>query len=179
MAHHTPRLSAEAIAARIAELGPQIRRDVGEGTITLIGVLRGSVLFMADLCRAIPGDVRLEFLGVSSYQGTESTGTVRITHDLSTDIQGKNVVIVEDIVDTGLTLDYLLRALGQRHPAQLKTAALLDKPSRRQVEVPVDWVGFPIPDHFVIGYGLDLDQQFRNLDHIAIYHPDTEPSDSD
>ena len=150
----------------------RIRSEVGEGEITLVCVLRGSVLFTADLCRAITGPVRLEFLGVSSYRGTISTGTARITHDLSVPLEGRDVVIVEDIVDTGLTLDFLHRTLKARHPKSLRTVALLDKPSRRRVEVPVEWIGFEIPDHFVIGYGLDLDQQYRNLPMVGIYHPD-------
>ena len=159
------------LATRIAELGRQIRADYGDEPIVAICVLKGSILFTADLIRAIGGDVRIEFLGVSSYKGTESTGSVRITHDLSADIADRHVVVVEDIVDTGLTLDFMLRTLGQRNPASLRTAALLDKPARRKIEVPVEWVGFSIPDHFVIGYGLDLDQRYRNLPDVAIYHP--------
>ncbi len=164
-------ISAEQIAARIQELGAEIRETIGDHEIVLVGVLRGSILFMSDLCRAIDGDVRLEFLGVSSYSGTESTGTVRITHDLGADIRDKHVVIVEDIVDTGLTLDFLLRTLRARNPATLRTASLLDKPSRRTIDVPVEWVGFPIEDHFVIGYGLDYDQRYRNLPDVVIFAP--------
>lgn len=164
-------ISADRIAARVAELGAAIRSVHGTEEIILVGVLRGSVIFLADLCRAIPGDVRLEFLGVSSYEGTRSTGAVRITHDLEADIQGRHVVIVEDIVDTGLTLDFLLRQLEARNPASLAVACLLDKPSRRKTPVPVDWVGFTIEDLFVIGYGLDLDQRYRNLPDVAIYRP--------
>ena len=173
MPHITPLFTAEQIAARVAEMGPAIREAVGDGEITIVCVLRGSVLFTADLCRAIPGKVRLEFLGVSSYKGTTSTGTVRITHDLSVPLDGRDVVVVEDIVDTGLTLDFLLRTLKARAPKSLRTAALLDKPSRRKVDVPVEWVGFQIPDHFVVGYGLDLDQHYRNLPYVGLYHPDS------
>jgi len=164
-------ISAEQIAARIAELGPEIRAHFGDEPIVCVGVLKGSFLFMADLVRTLDDPVRCEFLGVSSYQGTKSTGTVRISHDLTANIEGKNVLLVEDIVDTGLTLDYLIRTLSQRQPKRLAVATLLDKPSRRRVDVPVDWVGFEIPDAFVVGYGLDLDQVYRNLPYIAVYDP--------
>jgi hypoxanthine phosphoribosyltransferase len=161
--------SAEEIAARIAELGPAIRAASGDVPITAICVLKGSVLFAADLVRAIPGDVRLEFLGVSSYEGTASTGHVQITHDLRASIAGRHCLVVEDIVDTGLTLHYLLGQLRAREPASLRVASLLDKPSRRRVAVEPDFVGFTIPDAFVIGYGLDLDERYRNLPYVAIY----------
>jgi len=164
-------ISAEQIATRIAEMGPEIRAHFGDEPIVCVGVLKGSFLFMADLVRTLDGPVRCEFLGVSSYQGTQSTGTVRISHDLTANIEGKNVLLVEDIVDTGLTLDYLIRTLSQRKPKRLAVATLLDKPSRRRVQVPVDWVGFEIPDAFVVGYGLDLDQIYRNLPYIAVYDP--------
>ncbi len=164
-------IPAARIRERVAELGREIRGAVGDSELVMVGVLRGSVVFLADLCRAIDGDVRLEFLGVSSYEGSESTGTVRITHDLSADIAGRHVLIVEDIVDTGLTLDFLRRTLLARRPASLRTVALLDKPSRRTTEVPVEWVGFTIEDLFVVGYGLDYDQRYRNLPHVAVYSP--------
>ena len=170
----SPLLPADRIAARVRDLGAEIRATVGDQPITLVCVLRGSVLFFSDLCRAIDGDVELEFLGVSSYTGTQSTGTVRITHDLHADIAGRHVVVVEDIVDTGLTLSYLIRALAQRNPASLRVAALLDKPSRRKVDVSADWVGFTIEDHFVVGYGLDLDQRYRNLPFVGIYSPSSD-----
>jgi hypoxanthine phosphoribosyltransferase len=164
--------SPEAIAARVAELGPAIREAFGDDPITAVCVLKGSVLFASDLVRVIPGDVRLEFLGVSSYEGTESTGHVRITHDLRASIAGRSVLVVEDIVDTGLTLHYLLGQLRARDPKALKVASLLDKPSRRRVPVSADFVGFTIPDEFVIGYGLDLDERYRNLPFVAIYGAD-------
>ena len=166
-----PMISAEQIATRIAAMGAEIRATYGDGSVTCIGVLKGSFLFMADLIRAIPGDVRCEFLGVSSYHGTTSTGVVRITHDLPATIEGRHVLVVEDIVDTGLTLDFLLRTLEVRNPASVRIVALLDKPSRRKAEVPVHFVGFTIPDAFVVGYGLDLDERFRNLPFVGIYHP--------
>lgn len=163
-------IDAERIAARMKELGAQVRSWYPPGaTITVVGVLKGSFLFMADLVRTIDGPVVCEFLGVSSYVGTQSSGAVQITQDLRADIAGKHVLIVEDIVDTGLTLDYLQRTLGARNPASLRVAALLDKPSRRKVEVSVDLVGFEIPDLFVVGYGLDLDQLYRNLPYIGVF----------
>ena len=165
-------LSAEQIAERIAALGAQIRDDYGAQTLTCVGVLKGSFLFMADLVRAIGGDVRCEFLGVSSYHGgTKSTGVVQITQDLRAPIEGKHVLIIEDIIDTGMTLDYLLQTLRVRGPASLKTVTLLDKPDRREVELTSDYTGFTIPDEFVVGYGLDLGERYRNLPYVAVYTP--------
>lgn len=166
---------ASTLADRIAAMGRQIRADFGDDPIVAVCVLKGSILFTADLVRAIGGDVRIEFLGVSSYEGTESTGEVRITHDLRTSVDGTHVLIVEDIVDTGLTLSYLLKALRVRQPASLKVAALLDKPSRRTADVHADYVGFTIEDRFVVGYGLDLDERYRNLPYVAIYEPGIDP----
>ena len=171
-----PRLStlidAEAIAARVEDLGKQIRETYGDEPITIIGVLKGSFVFMADLARAIGGDVKIEFLGVSSYHGgTRSTGVVRITQDLRHPIEGQHCLIVEDIVDTGLTMDYLLRLLQVRGPKSLKVVTLLDKPENREIDVEVDFVGFTIPDEFVVGYGLDLGELYRNLPCIAVYSP--------
>jgi len=162
---------AATLDQRTQELGAQIRADYGDEAITAVCVLKGSVMFTADLVRAIGGDVRLEFLGVSSYVGTESTGQVRITHDLRDSVRGKHVLIVEDIVDTGLTLEYLIAALAMREPASLKVAALLSKPARRTVDVEADYCGFSIEDHFVVGYGLDLDERYRNQPWIGIYEP--------
>jgi hypoxanthine phosphoribosyltransferase len=163
-------IDAERIAARVRELGADIRRRFGDdASVTVVGVLKGSFLFMADLVRGIPGPVVCEFLGVSSYVGTESSGAVQITQDLRGDISGRHVLLVEDIVDTGLTLAYLRRTLNARNPASLTVVALLDKPSRRQVEVEIDLVGFEIPDLFVVGYGLDLDQLYRNLPYIGVF----------
>ena len=165
-------LSTEQIQARIAELGAQIRADFGDEPITLVAVLKGSFLFVADLIRAIPGEVRIEFLGVASYHGgTSSSGVVQITQDLRQGIEGQNVVIVEDIVDTGLTIDYLVRMLQVRGPKSLQVASLLDKPDNREVEVSIRYVGFTIPDEFVVGYGLDLGELYRNLPYVAIYTP--------
>lgn len=172
MARLEPLIDAPALAARIAALGTQLRDDHPDVPLCCIGVLKGAIPFMADLIRAIDGPVTCEYLGVSSYHGTQSTGAVRITHDLQADIAGKHCVLVEDIVDTGLTLSWLVRNLRARNPASLSVVALLDKPSRRTVEVHVDYVGFTIPDAFVVGYGLDLDQRYRNLPYVAVYHPE-------
>ena len=163
-------IDADRIAQRVAELGETLRASYGpDAEITVVGVLKGSFLFMADLVRCLPGPVVCEFLGVSSYVGTKSSGAVQITQDLRADIADRHVLLVEDIVDTGLTLDYLRRTLAARHPKSLKVVALLDKPSRRTVEVEVDHVGFEIPDLFVVGYGLDLDQHYRNLPFIGVF----------
>lgn len=175
----TPKISPEIlidmdqIAARIRALGEEIQRWNGERTdskpLVVVGVLKGSFLFMADLVRAIEAPLHCEFLGVSSYVGTHSSGAVQITQDLRADIEGCHVLLVEDIVDTGLTLEYLRRTLEARNPASLKVVALLDKPSRRKVDVKVDLIGFEIPDLFVVGYGLDLDQLWRNLPYIGVF----------
>lgn len=170
----TPALLDETtLQTRIAELGKEIREVYGEDTpITCIGVLKGSIIFLSDLVRTIDGPVELEFLGVSSYRGTESTGEVRITHDLHNSIAGKHVLVVEDIVDTGLTLSYLREMLEVREPASLRVVALLDKPSRRTSPVQVEFTGFEIPDAFVVGYGLDLNERYRNLPYVGIYQED-------
>jgi hypoxanthine phosphoribosyltransferase len=164
-----PLLTADAIAARVAALGQEIARDTPSGQLTVVGVLRGAFVFMADLVRAIPRDLRCDFLGVRSYgDATVSSGIVEITSDLLLPIAGEHVVLVEDIVDTGLTLRYLLEILEARKPATLRVCALLSKPSRRRVEVPVHHVGFEVADEFVVGYGLDAAQRYRNLPYIAV-----------
>ena len=150
-------ISTEKVAARVRELGAKISKDYAGKNIIVIGVLKGSFIFLADLVRSIEAPLSIDFLGVSSYVGTESTGVVKITQDLSKPIAGKHVLIVEDIVDTGLTLQYLVENLKTRNPASLKVACLLDKPSRAKVRVPVEYVGFTIDDEFVVGYGLDFD----------------------
>ena len=167
-------ISAEQIAARVTELGAELDAIYGDEPVLALGVLKGSILFMSDLIRAMQGDVRCAFLGVSSYHGTNSTGEVRITHDLTASIEGKHVLVVEDIVDTGLTLSYLRNLLEMRKPKTLRIVTLLDKPSRRTTEVRVEHVGFSIPDAFVIGYGLDLDQRYRNLPYIGIYSEESD-----
>jgi hypoxanthine phosphoribosyltransferase len=163
-------LSTEQIQARVAEMGAQIERDypAGEG-IHLVGVLKGGFMFMADLVRAMSPRVTLDFIAVSSYaKSTKSSGEVRMLKDLDSGLEGRHVIIVEDIVDTGLTLTYLQDILRARAPKSLKTACLLSKPSRRKVDVTVDYVGFTIEDRFVVGYGLDYAEQYRNLSHIAV-----------
>lgn len=164
-----PLITAAEIAKRVAALGKEISRDLGPGAdIVVVGVLKGSVVFMADLMRALPPEITCDFLRLSSYEGgTESTGSVRFDFDLTQPIMGKSVLIVEDIVDTGLTMHFLLEALAVRHPKVIKVVALLDKPARRKLEVPVDYKGFTIEDRFVIGYGLDLDGRYRNLPYVA------------
>jgi len=165
-------ISKEALATRIQEMGAKIRADHPDDTIIVIAVLKGSFLFVADLVRAIPGNVKVEFLGVASYHGgTSSSGVVQITQDLRSEISGQVCLLVEDIVDTGLTMDYLLRMLEVRGPKALKVATLLDKPSNRETTVHLEYVGFTIPDEFVVGYGLDLGELYRNLPYVAVYTP--------
>jgi hypoxanthine phosphoribosyltransferase len=162
-------LSEDEIAKRVQELGAQISRDYADKELVLVGVLKGSFIFMADLARAISGDLRVEFLGVQSYgDETTSSGVVQITFDLTKPIDGKHVLIVEDIVDTGLTMDYLLEQMRTRHPASVKLCALLHKPSRMKKPCVIDYLGFTIPDLFVIGYGLDYAQKYRNLPYIGV-----------
>ena len=163
-------LSAEAIQARVKELGAQIAEDYEGKELVLIGVLKGSFLFVADLARHIPGaQVQVEFLGLQSYgDETRSSGVVQITYDLSKPVEGKHVLVVEDIVDTGLTMAYLLENLATRHPASVKLCSLLHKPSRTVKPVPIDYLGFTIEDLFVIGYGLDFAQRYRNLPFIGV-----------
>ena len=163
-------ISAAQIAARVAELGEQITRDYADKELVLVGVLKGSFIFMADLARAIAkNDMRTEFLGVQSYgDETSSSGVVQITFDLTKPIDGKHVLIVEDIVDTGLTMEYLLENLRTRHPASVRLCALLHKPSRMKKPCTIDYLGFTIPDLFVVGYGLDYAQNYRNLPYIGV-----------
>jgi len=161
-------ISAEQIQARVAELAAQIRRDF-PSNVHIIAVLKGAFIFMSDLVRRMDGSVSLDFIAVSSYaKGTTSSGEVRLLKDLDTTLDGKDVLIVEDIVDTGLTLTYLQDILRARNPRVLKTACLLSKPSRRQVDVAVEYIGFTIEDQFVVGYGLDYAEQYRNLPYIGL-----------
>ena len=162
-------LSREKIAARVAELGAEISKDFAGKEIHAVAVLKGSFIFLADLVRHIDLPVHTHFLAVHSYSGTESTGQVQLTQDIDEPLQDKHVLLVEDIIDTGLTLRYLFDTLQTRQPASLKIATLLDKPSRRKVDVTGDYTGFEIPDEFVVGYGLDYDGKYRNLDHVAIF----------
>lgn len=162
-------ISAEKIQERIRELAAEIDRDYPQGPVYLVGILKGAILFLADLARAMKTPARLEFVGISSYgRGKTSSGEVRFTKDLDTSLEGQNVIVVEDIVDSGITLSYLLQVFQQRHPRSLRIATLLDKPERRQRPVHVDYVGFKIPDEFVVGYGLDYAEDYRNLPDICV-----------
>src|SRR4030088_563443 len=164
-------LSAGQIQKRVAELAIELRRDC-PADLHLVAVLKGAFIFLSDLVRHIPGHVSLDFMALSSYaKGTTSSGEVRILKDLETPLDGRNVVIVEDIVDTGLTLTYLQAILRKRNPKTLRTACLLSKPSRRQVNVKVEYIGFTIEDRFVVGYGLDFAERYRQLPYIAALGP--------
>lgn len=167
-----PLLAEGPLQARIQELGAEIARDYQGKDLVVIGLLNGVYMFFSDLTRSMDLDFEITFLQVASYGGgTESTGEVKILHDLDRSIRGRHALVVEDIVDTGLTLNKVRKLLLDREPASLKIVTLLDKPSRRRVEVPVDYVGFTIEDHFVVGFGLDLDGKFRNLPYVGIYNP--------
>lgn len=163
-------LDAAAIQSRVAHLAAEIEKDYpADEEIHLVCVLKGGFVFMADLMRAMSTRVTMDFIAVSSYgAGTKSSGEVRFQKDLDTSLENRNVIVVEDIVDTGLTLKYLQEILRSRAPRTLRTACLLSKPSRRRVEVPVEYIGFTIDDHFVVGYGLDYAEKYRNLPHIAV-----------
>jgi hypoxanthine phosphoribosyltransferase len=161
-------VSEEAIRSRVAELGRRISEDYQGEKLLLIGLLRGSIVFLSDLMRAMDIPVQLDFIGISSYGNSVESGAVRLVMDLETDIAGRHVLIVEDIVDTGKTLYYLVENLRARQPASLRICALLDKPGRRQVPIDVDYVGFEIPDKFVVGYGLDFAEGYRNLPFVGV-----------
>ena len=162
-------IDEETIAKRIAEMGAEITRDYQEKELVVICILRGGVIFMSDLVKQIKLPLYMDFMAVSSYgMSTKSSGVVRILKDLNEDIEGKDVLIVEDIVDTGLTLHYLVDYIKSRNPRSVKVCCFLDKPSRRKVDVEVDYVGFEIPDKFVVGYGLDYAQKYRNLPYVSV-----------
>jgi hypoxanthine phosphoribosyltransferase len=167
-------VSEEAIQSRVRELGQRISDDYRGRDLTLVSVLKGSLPFMADLMRAIDVPVRIDLMEVSSYGGTttESSGLVRILKDLSASIAGEDVLLVEDIIDTGLTLNYLIRYLRGKNPASLRICTLLDKPARRLVDIPVDYTGFTIEDRFVVGYGLDYGELYRNLRFVGVLRPE-------
>lgn len=175
-------IQAEEIQRRVAEMGMAISRDYAGKAPLLVGVLKGSIVFMADLLRAITIPLNVDFIAISSYgPTTRSTGVVRILKDLDGSIEGRHVLLVEGIVDTGLTLGYILRLLRRRHPTSLEVATLLNKPARRLLDIPLKYVGFQIPDRFVVGYGLDYNQRYRHLPFIAtlrdeVYeHPKSNP----
>ena len=163
-------LDEETLAKRVRELGEQITRDYADAEqLVVVPIMKGSFLFAADLIRHIDRDLSVEFLGLRSYgANTESSGVVQITYDLTQSVTHQHVLVVEDIVDTGLTMDYLMQNLATRHPASIKLCSLLHKPSRTVKEVRIDYLGFTIPDRFVIGYGLDYSQRFRNLPFIGV-----------
>ena len=167
-------ISEEQIQAKVAELGARLSADFAAHELTLVSVLKGSLPFMADLMRSITIPVQIDLMEVSSYGGTstETSGLVRILKDLSSSIEGRDVVIVEDIIDTGLTLNYLMRYLRGKNPASLHICTLLDKPARRLVEIAIDYLGFTIPDQFVVGYGLDYGEFYRNLPYIGVLKPE-------
>jgi hypoxanthine phosphoribosyltransferase len=171
-------IPAEDLGARVGQLGRQIRDDYAGRTPMLVGVLKGAVVFLSDLMRAVEAPCECDFIAVSSYgASTRSSGIVRLTKDLSVSIEGRDVVIVEDIVDTGRTLAYLIRNLETRQPRSLRVCALLDKAARREVPVTLDYVGFTIPDEFVVGYGLDYAGLYRNLPYLAVLAaPELEPA---
>jgi hypoxanthine phosphoribosyltransferase len=158
-----------AIQKRVREVAHEITRDFKGQRVHLVGVLKGACIFLSDLVREINLDTSIDFIAVSSYgKGKESSGQVRLVKDLDSSVEGLNVVVVEDILDTGLTISYLLRVLQQRRPKALRIAALLDKPSRRLKDVKGDYIGFTIPNEFVVGYGLDFNERFRNLKDVCI-----------
>ena len=169
-------VSGEDLQRRVAELGEQISADYADRDLFMVGVLKGAVIFLADLMRHITVPCEIDFMAVSSYGSqTDSSGVVRILKDLDINVSGRDVLVVEDIIDSGLTLSYLMRNLRARKPATLEVVTLLTKPERREIDVPVRYVGFEIPNRFVIGYGLDFAERYRNLPYVAVLHPDLIP----
>jgi hypoxanthine phosphoribosyltransferase len=165
-------IDQDALQRRIAELGEEISADYTGRDLLLVGVLKGAVFFMADLMRGLSIPCEIDFMAISSYgDSTDSSGVVRILKDLDINIEGRDVLVVEDIIDSGLTLSYLMRNLEAREPASLEICALLTKPERREIEVPVRYVGFEIPNRFVIGYGLDFGERYRNLPYVGVLDP--------
>ncbi len=169
-------IDKDTLSARVAELGAEISSDYEGRDLLLIGVLKGAVFFMADLMRKLTIPCEVDFMAISSYgASTDSSGVVRILKDLDINIEGRHVLVVEDIIDSGLTLSYLMRNLESREPETLEVCALLTKPDRREIEVPVRYVGFEIPNRFVIGYGLDFAERYRNLPYVAVLSDDALP----
>jgi hypoxanthine phosphoribosyltransferase len=169
-------IEEDAVAGRVAELGTEISNDYAGRDLLLVGVLKGAVFFMADLMRQLTIPCEVDFMAISSYgASTDSSGVVRILKDLDINIEGRDVLVVEDIIDSGLTLSYLIRNLESRNPATLEICALLTKPARREIDVDVRYTGFEIPNEFVIGYGLDFGERYRNLPYVAVLDPDAVP----
>jgi hypoxanthine phosphoribosyltransferase len=172
-------IEEERLQSRIRELGAELSMDYAGRELLLVGVLKGAVFFMADLMRSLTVPCEIDFMAISSYgASTDSSGVVRILKDLDINIEGRHVLVVEDIIDSGLTLSYLLRNLESREPASLEICALLTKPTRREIDVPVRYVGFEIPNKFVIGYGLDYAERYRNLPYVGVLHPALMPEDA-
>ncbi|HIV87343.1 MAG TPA: hypoxanthine phosphoribosyltransferase [Candidatus Pygmaiobacter gallistercoris] len=166
-------LSEEELRTRVAELGAQLSCDYEGKNLLMVSVLKGSVVFMADLMRAISQPAEIDFMVVSSYgSGVKSSGVVKIVKDLDINLEGKDILIVEDILDSGMTLDYIKGMLLDRNPASIRICTLLDKPARRKADLQADYVGFTVPDEFVVGYGLDYDERYRNLPYIGILKPE-------
>ncbi|MEE0801722.1 MAG: hypoxanthine phosphoribosyltransferase [Gemmiger sp.] len=167
-------VSEEQLRAKVAELGAQISRDYDGHDLLLVSILKGSVVFMADIMRAISIPCSIDFMVVSSYGGanTQSTGLVKIVKDLDQDLSGKDVLIVEDILDTGITLSHLVPMLELRHPRSVRLCTILSKPSRRKADIEPDYLGFEVPDEFVVGYGLDYDEKYRNLPYVGVLKPE-------
>jgi len=161
-------ITEEQIKRRIKELGEEISRDYDGKDLVIVAVLRGAIVFLCDLIREISIPITLDFLSISSYSGQTQTGVVRILKDLDQSIEGRHVILVEDIIDTGLTLNYILKTLKARRPAGVRVCALLDKKARRIIDVRIDYLGFEIPDEFVVGYGMDYDQRYRSLPFIGV-----------
>jgi len=169
-------IDEDRLQERIRELGDELSRDYAGRELLLVGVLKGAVFFMADLMRSLTVPCEIDFMAISSYgAATDSSGVVRILKDLDINIEDRHVLVVEDIIDSGLTLSYLLRNLESREPASLEICALLTKPDRREIDVPVRYVGFEIPNKFVIGYGLDFAERYRNLPYVGVLHADLLP----
>jgi hypoxanthine phosphoribosyltransferase len=171
-------IGQDTLSARVAELGAEVSSDYEGRDLLLVGVLKGAIFFMADLMRHITVPCEVDFMAISSYgDSTDTSGIVRILKDLDINIEGRDVLVVEDILDSGLTLSYLMRNLESREPASLEICALMTKPSRRQIDVPVRYIGFEIPDRFVVGYGLDLAERYRNLPYVAVLNSELQPAE--
>jgi hypoxanthine phosphoribosyltransferase len=169
-------IDEETLGARIAELGSEVSADYQGRDLLLIGVLKGAVFFMADLMRHLTVQCEVDFMAISSYgASTDSSGIVRILKDLDINIEGRDVLVVEDIIDSGLTLSYLMRNLESREPASLEVCALMTKPARREIDVPVRYIGFEIPNRFVVGYGLDFGERYRNLPYVGVLNEELIP----
>ena len=169
-------IDEETLSTRVAELGAEVSADYQGRDLLLIGVLKGAVFFMADLMRHITVPCEVDFMAISSYgDSTDSSGIVRILKDLDINIEGRDVLVVEDIIDSGLTLSYLMRNLESREPASLEVCALMTKPDRREIDIPVRYIGFEIPNRFVVGYGLDFGERYRNLPYVAVLSEDLIP----